>query len=129
MDTATGLFEYEKDNGTLVLTPQRDLWELDYKEIEEAKEELSAHLAADPTVQSVIVDFDKTDALGSTALALLVRLEQLVRDHHGRMALCNVSAHEGDIFRVTGLAERWRAYPSRAAAIAALRGPCRPKPN
>ena len=76
----------------------------------------------DPSIRNVVVDFGRTDYFGSSALGLLVRLEQEVRRRDGGMALCNVSAHEQDILRVTGLDALWTVRPSREETIEATGG-------
>jgi stage II sporulation protein AA (anti-sigma F factor antagonist) len=119
MNTATRMIEVELQGDTLVLTPQGDLRELDYQEIEAEGEEL-LRLAEDPAVKNVVVDFARTDYFGSTALGLFARLWKRVRARGGRMALCNVSAHESQIMAVTRLASFWPVLPSREEALAAL---------
>jgi anti-anti-sigma factor len=109
----------ERQGHTLVLTPQEDLRELDYQEIEAEGDEL-LRLAEDPSVRGVVVDFGRTDSIGSTALGVLAQLRQRVRARGGRMAFCNVSAHEAEIMEVTGLARFWPIHPSREEALAAM---------
>ncbi len=119
MTTATRLIEVERQGDTLVLTPQEDLRELDYREIEAEGEEL-LRLAEDAAVKNVIVDFSRTDYFGSTALGLLARLWKRVRARGGRLALCHVSAHESEIMEVAGLTCFWPIHPSRQEALAAV---------
>jgi stage II sporulation protein AA (anti-sigma F factor antagonist) len=119
MATATRLIEVERRGATLVLTPQQDLRELDYREIEAEGEEL-LRLADAPAVKNVVVDFSRTDYFGSTALGLLARLWKRVRARGGRLALCNVSAHESEIMEVAGLTSFWPIYPSQEDALAAV---------
>src|SRR5262245_23394068 len=116
MSVATRIFEVERLGGTVVLTPQHDPRELEFQEIER---ELSP-LAADPAVRRVVVDFVHTDYLGSTALGMLAWLGMKVRVRGGRMALCNVSAHEREIFAMAGLADLWPVFPSRRQALEAV---------
>jgi anti-anti-sigma factor len=114
------LIEVEQQGDILVLTPQQDLRELDYLDIEEVQREVLLQLADDPALRNVVVDLGKTDYFGSTALGLLIRLGRQVRARNGRLALCNVSAHEQDILAVTGLGRAWPAYLSREEALAAV---------
>jgi anti-anti-sigma factor len=121
MSTATRLMiEVERQGDTLVVTPQENLRELDYREIEAEREGL-LRLADDPSVRNLVVDFGRTDWFGSTALGLFAQLRQRVRAHGGRMAFCNVSAHEAEIMEVAGLARFWPIYPSREQALAAVK--------
>jgi anti-anti-sigma factor len=119
MSTTTRLIEVERRGGTLVLTPQKKLRELHYQEIEAEGEEL-LRLADGPAVRSVVVDFARTDSFGSTALGLFARLWKRVRVRGGRMAFCNVPAHEAEIMEATGLSRLWTIHPSLEDAIAAV---------
>jgi hypothetical protein len=79
MVTTTGLIEVERQGDTLVLTPHRDLRELDYSEFWEEPEEVLGLLASNPTLRDLVVDFGQTDHLGSMAFTLFTRLGQEVR--------------------------------------------------
>jgi anti-anti-sigma factor len=103
----------------LVLTPQEDLREVDYREIVAEGEELLG-LAEDPAVENVVVDLGPTGSFSSTALGLLAQLRQQVRAHGGRMALCNVSARELEVMAVTKLASFWSVHPCLEEALAAV---------
>jgi stage II sporulation protein AA (anti-sigma F factor antagonist) len=110
------IFDVERWADVLVLTPLRDLRELEFEEI---RHELLP-LSDDLTIRRVVVDFRHTDYLGSTAVGLLVHLFLKVRQRGGRMALCNVSAHEHEIFELVGLGDMLPTYASRKEALAAL---------
>jgi anti-anti-sigma factor len=120
MEMRARVFEVEREGDTAVITPQADLRELAWREIEAAGEELLA-LGAD-AVGNMVVDLGKTDYCGSTALGVLVRLGRQACGRNGRMALCNVSPHGWEVLAVTGLAGLWPAYPSRAEAVEGVRG-------
>ena len=122
MDTQLGLIEVERQGEALVLTPDGEIRERDYWLVEEEQRELLLRLAEDSSIRHVVVDFGKTDCFGSTVLNLLVRLWRVVRERGGRVALCNVSAHEKEIFNVTRLDEYWLAYASREQAVEAVEG-------
>jgi anti-anti-sigma factor len=121
MNAATRVIEFERQGDTLVLVPQGDLRELDSLEFGEDPEEVLWLLAADPSLRNVVVDFRNTDHFSTTAGGLLAQLRRQVRGRNGRIALCNLSAHEEDIQAVTGLVPTWSIYPSRAEALAAVR--------
>jgi stage II sporulation protein AA (anti-sigma F factor antagonist) len=114
------MMEIERQGDTLILTPLGDLRELYCQEIEAEREQVQRHLEAEPSIRGVVVDFGKTDYFGSTALGLLVWLRHEMRVRGGRMALCNLSAHEQDIVEVTGTDVLWTVYPSREEAVAAV---------
>jgi anti-anti-sigma factor len=119
MSTTTRLIEVERRGDTLVLTPRKNLRELEYREIEAEGEEL-LEMANDTAVRNLVADFALTDYFGSSALGLFARLWKRVRARGGRMAFCNVSAHEAEIMEVTGLTRFWPVHPSREEALAAV---------
>jgi stage II sporulation protein AA (anti-sigma F factor antagonist) len=116
------MIEMEKEGDTLILTPCRDLRELEFEEIEAELREVLRNLNDNPEARNVIVDFGNTDLFGSTALGLFLRLWKSVRNHNGRMVLCNVSPHEKEILAVTRLGDIWAVYPCREDAVAAMKG-------
>jgi stage II sporulation protein AA (anti-sigma F factor antagonist) len=87
---------------------------LDFQEIESERDKVLERLEHDPSLRGLLVD------LGSTALGMLVRLWQRLRDRGGRMGLCNVSAHEREILEVTGLAGLWPVYPHPGSSRCSL---------
>jgi anti-anti-sigma factor len=80
--------------------------ELEFQEIEsEATDVLN--ILQGGGVRNLILDFCRTDYFGSTALSFFVRLWTRVRARRGRMAFCNLSAHQREILQMTGLAKLW----------------------
>src|SRR6516165_502659 len=116
MVSMTNLFAVDREGDTLIVTPNSDLSELDYQRIESGANGVLAILS-DPSVKNVIVDFYRTDYVGSTALGFLVRLWKRVTERKGRMALCNVSRHEREILEITKLNSLWPVADSRAEAM------------
>lgn len=114
------LFEIERTGDTLVVVPTADLRELDYREIEaEAAEVLD--LLDRMHARNVVLDFHRTDYYGSTALGFFVKLWKRVSKAGGRLAFCNVSAHEREILQITKLDHLWPICSSRDKALAAIR--------
>ena len=120
MNTVTSTFQWEREGETLILTPQADLHELDYQEIEAEEQEILAFLDSTP-VRNVVVDFRKTDFFGSSALGFFLKLWRKVRESGGHMAFCNVSDHEQELFRLTRLDRLWPVWPTCEEAMAAVR--------
>jgi anti-anti-sigma factor len=116
------LIVVERQGDTLVLTAKRDLRELEFQQIGEEQEEVLHRLTSDPSLLNVVVDFDRTDYFGSSAVGMFTRLWKLVRGRGGRMAFCNLSPHEEDILGAVGLIGLWPIYTSRAVAIQAVTG-------
>jgi anti-anti-sigma factor len=120
MAGAVPIITVQREGDALILTPERDLRELEYQEIEAEADELLRRLAADLSIRHVVADLGKTGYFGSTALGLFTQLHQQLRQRNGQMALCNLSADEGEILNVAGLVPLLPAYPSREAALAAV---------
>jgi anti-anti-sigma factor len=113
---AAGLFEMERVGGAMVVTPLVDLREFDYERIEAAACDILGALD-DPGTKNVVLDFNKTDYYGSTALGFFTRIWKKVRMQGGRMAFCNVSKHELEILAVTHLDRLWPIFATRKEAL------------
>lgn len=117
MNGADRIFRIARQGQVVVVTPLRDLSEFEFQAIQGELREV----AADPAARAVVVDFGRTDYLGSTALGMLGWLGQELKRRGGRLAFCNLSTHERDVFRVVGLAEFWPSFASLREAVAAVR--------
>lgn len=113
------VFGIERNNETLILTPQSNLRELDFEGLECSAESVM-RLLDDKEVMNVILDFRNTDYYGSTALAFFVKLWKRVKSRGGRMAFCEVSEHEREILRLTNLDSLWPICRSLDDANAAV---------
>jgi stage II sporulation protein AA (anti-sigma F factor antagonist) len=114
-----GTFQIEQQDDTVVVTPLIDLRELEYELIERDGKTVLDRLAA-AHAKNVVVDFDKTDYYGSTALGFFVKLWKRSRTHGGHMAFCNVSPHEREILELTRLDTLWSICGSRDEALDAV---------
>jgi anti-anti-sigma factor len=121
MTSETGAFEVERDGPTLLVTPRRNLQELDYAEIETGARDI-LELLENGTIKNLVLDFHNTDYYGSTALAFFVKLWKRVRELGGRMAFCGVSNHEREILKMTQLDGLWPVCSSREEALKAVQG-------
>jgi anti-anti-sigma factor len=119
LNVSAGLFDIEKSDNTIIITPLLDLREFDYERIEAAASEALDALNK-PGMKNVILDFQHTDYYGSTALGFFARLWKRVKVQGGRMAFCNVSDHEKEILQITHLDRLWLILPSRNAAMEAV---------
>jgi anti-sigma B factor antagonist len=114
------LFEIEWTGETLILTPEADLSEFAFQQLDvEAREVLEMLDQAANT--NVVVDCRNTDFFGSTALGFFLKLRQRVRRHNGSMVFCNVSDHEKEILHVTKTESLWSICSSRSDALELLR--------
>ena len=119
MPPTTTLFEVERYDRTLIISPVRDLSELLYEQIESDSEEILKLLDRNH-VDSVIIDLKQTDYYGSTALGFFLRLWKKVRTNGGHMAMCNVSDHEREILSLMRMEQLWSLCKDRNEAIQAL---------
>jgi anti-anti-sigma factor len=117
----TSAFVCQRDGDTLIVTPTMDLRELIYQQIEAGAADILRQLR-EGVVKNVVLDFHRTDYCGSTALGFFIKLWKRVTDCHGRMAFCNLSAHEREVLHVTKLDGLWPICSSRDQALAAVRG-------
>jgi anti-anti-sigma factor len=115
-----GIFQVEQEGDTVVVIPAVDLRELEYQWIEAGAQRI-LDLLNGPGVTNVVMDFHKTDYYGSTALAFFVKVWMRVSRQKGHMAFCNVSDHEREILRITGLDHCWPVCSTRAEALAAVK--------
>ena len=118
--TAGGIFEIEQEDDTIIVVPTVDLRELDYQRIEDGARDV-LDLLNGTGIKNVVLDFHKTDYYGSTALGFFVKLWKRVRLRNGRMAFCNVSAHEKEILQITSLDHLWPICSSRSEALEAVK--------
>ena len=114
------VFEIEQVDDTIIVTPTVDLRESDYQRIEDGAKTV-LDLLNGTGFKNVVVDFQKTDYYGSTALGFFVKLLKRVRRQNGHMAFCNVSDHEKEILQVTKLDHSWPICSSRIEALKAVR--------
>jgi anti-anti-sigma factor len=110
------MFHIETEGKIVVVVPERDLREFEFGEIEREGAELLEMLDG-PDARSVVVDFHRTDYYGSTALSFFVKLWKRVRATGGKMAFCNVSAHELEILELTKLDTLWSLCGTRNEAF------------
>jgi anti-anti-sigma factor len=118
---AGGVFEIEKEGDTIIVVPAVDLRELDYQRIEGGAATI-LELLNGTGIKHVVLDFHKTDYYGSAALGFFLKLWTRLSVRNGRMAFCNVSAHEKEILRITKLDHLWPIFSSRSEALEAVKG-------
>jgi len=114
------VFEIERQDDTIIVTPVLDLNEFEFQRIEAGAGPV-LRLLEDTHVKNVVVDFHRVDYFGSTALGFFLKLWKRVRKKDGHMAFCNVSEHEKEVLKVTMLDSLWPNYPSREEAMRSVR--------
>lgn len=120
LPAAGGIFEIEQEDDTIIVVPTVDLREVDYQRIEDGARKI-LDLLNSTGIKNVVLDFHKTDYYGSTALGFFLKLWMRVRRQNGRMAFCNISAHEQEILQTTKLDHLWTICSSRSEALEAVK--------
>jgi anti-anti-sigma factor len=118
--TEVKIFDIDRQDDTIIVTPLQDLNELEFQRIEGGTGTI-LRLLDDAHVKNVVMDFHKVDYFASTALSFFLKLWKKVRKNDGHMALCNVSEHEKAILKVTMVDSLWPICPSREEAIRAVK--------
>lgn len=119
MEHPFNLFAYERHGNTLVVVPVVNLSEFDFAVIDREVRSLLEFLET-ARVSNVVVDFQRTSYFGSTAIKALLRVDDLVREKHGTMLLCNLSAGEHQILDIAHLGSHWTIAGSREEALKSL---------
>jgi anti-anti-sigma factor len=117
----TNAFEIERDGETIIVTPQTNLRELDFLNIEDGARDILNLLKSAP-IKNVIMDFHKTDYYGSTALGFFVKLWKRIRERNGKLIFCNLSEHELEVLQVTKLDALWSICTTKDEAKQSLLG-------
>ena len=68
----------------------------------------------------LVLDFARTDFIGSSFIELLVRAWKLVKQRGGLMVLCNTKPFCEEVFRAARLDQLWEMFPKREKAIETL---------
>jgi anti-anti-sigma factor len=108
------------DGKVLVVAPQGDCSSLDAAVLDAELREILSEINS-RSVKALVVDLEETPYFGSTMLGALIKLWRSMTVVEGRLALCNLSSAEQDVLIATRLSSVWNTYPSRSAALAALR--------
>lgn len=114
--TAGTYFLVEECGECFVITLQSNLGSL---EVERVRDELA--VVHDVLRQSrkyhVVIDLSQMAYFGSTVLEWMLAVWKQVKEHDGRMALCNVSDTGLEILHSARFETLWPIYPTRADAV------------
>ena len=117
MTSATGLFDIECQGDTVIVTPSTDLGEFGYEQLVAESQKAMDLLDQTEGTRNAVINLQKTDYFGSTALGVFVKLWKRVRKRDGHMAFCGMSEHEREIIAVTKLDQLWSICDSQEAAL------------
>jgi anti-anti-sigma factor len=114
--TTTDLFAVSQQGDVLVISPEIDLSEWNFQEIETggaAVLDQFQHSGA----RHAVLDLSRTEAFGSSALDFFILLSKKVGGKKGQMALCSLSEFGREILGVVGLDRHWPICQSRDKAL------------
>ena len=106
----------ELEHDTIVVTPVRDLGELDC-ELFAVDVEGVQRILEQQRARNVVIDFGRTDFFGSDAIYLFLKLHRRVLQNKGRMAFCGLSQNEREVLSVMGLDRMWPICDTQVAAM------------
>lgn len=118
MDASTS-HEYLADDRTVVVTLHKNVGLSNCKGLEALSRRLADEIR-EGTTRNVIVDCQRTDALGATALGQFLRLWKVATRGGGQFVLCGLSPLERETILVFQLDRLWTIYPSRRQAVEAI---------
>lgn len=107
----------ERDNG---ITLCRMSGRLDGTTSAPADQHLS-RVSGDPATTRLILDLSALDYLSSAGLRVLLTAAKRTRSRSGRIALCSPQPGVRDILEISGFTSIFEIFPTRDAAIAALK--------
>ena len=113
---------FDIDGNVLIVVPRGDCSSLEAAVLESELREILEQISSSG-VTGLVVDLEQAPYFGSTMLGGLIKLWRSMTVVQGRLVLCNVSPGEHDMLSATRLDSVWGIYPTRAAAIEALRSP------
>ena len=87
---------------------------------EEVEKVVSANL--DIGGRRILLNFQGTRLVNSIGISFVIGIVEKVMEREGRMAFCEVSRINRDLFRVTGLAKYVRSFDSEKEALDFLSG-------
>ncbi len=113
------LFRTEIRGDTLVVVALGNISSLAGNDADEAFDKMTLSLEGQE-LKNVVIDLGHAEYFGTLMIELLHRLWRAVRDHAGRMAICNVSDLGREILNVSKLDHLWEICPSREEALGAI---------
>ena len=116
--TAVEMFDVERRDSTVIITPTMDLGSLDFEQINENGDHVLKAFS-DPEVKNVVIDFGRISYFSSSAIAFFGRIWGFVHERQGKMALCNLNSDESNLIRITKLNTLWAIRPSLDEALEA----------
>jgi anti-sigma B factor antagonist len=74
-------------------------------------------IAGDEAHRALVIDMGGVDFIASVGIRSLIRPSQSLAMRGGRLAVANLNPQIGDFFKLTGLDQMFRVYPTVAEAV------------
>lgn len=117
--TDAPLFTLARADRAVILTPQQNLTEFDFRQLDAETAEILGQISKEDR-PNVVVDFGNIEYTGSAALGFFVRLCKNTRSRGGEMVFCNVNELERSVLEVTRLDTLWQIFDTLEDAVAAV---------
>lgn len=114
--SADAYFLVEEIGGCIVITPQSSVGSFEERRVRDELTSLQQKLDDSGTYR-VIVDLNRMSYFGSAVLEWMVAVWKQVKQHHGRMSLCNVSETGAEILQSVKFETLWPFYETREQAL------------
>lgn len=112
-------YTFEPADGYAIVTLNPELHEAQWAAIDAVGTEFVKYFA-DKELTSVLVDLTKLDYMGSSMVALLVRMWKAAQATKGQMVVVNTSDMIGEVLQLAGLMSVWTIVDSREDGIHSL---------
>lgn len=119
-DPSSGL-QIFVEGGVTVISFGKDYAAIDEQKLDAIRAQLLAVTEQGTLPKAVVVDLSHTTFFGSSFIEVLFRIWKRVNGAGGKFALAGLTGYCLEILTVTHLDTLWKNYPTRAAAIAAVK--------
>ncbi len=106
------MFQFESQGAVEVLSPETAL---NHENIDKLNEAFAAKSFAGQPM--VVLDMSRVALVDSAALEALLDIQKQLRESAGTLKVSGLTQLVEDVFRITGLAERFETYPNTKAAV------------
>jgi anti-anti-sigma factor len=120
VSTSDAPYTLEKTRGYVVLCLLPKLNEVQWGDVQQVGNEIIPDLDALRS-PALLVDLSALDYMGSSMVALLVRLWKAVQKKNGRMVVQSEQKMVTEVLNIAGLNSLWDVVPTRDEAIGAMR--------
>ncbi|TWU11484.1 hypothetical protein CA54_02910 [Symmachiella macrocystis] len=120
MSTSDAPYTLEKTRGYVVLCLLPKLNEVQWGDVQQVGNEIIPDLDALRS-PALLVDLSALDYMGSSMVALLVRLWKAVQKKNGRMVVQSEQKMVTEVLSIAGLNSLWDVVPTRDEAIGAMK--------